>query len=102
MWTRFCVVVVAIAGAVVAVSTLAGGASTHRSALGCPAGYTHESDSGRACVALQHPEKPIELILREAGARSPRSAPYVGVSPDAYASALAQRQALVANRPQLK
>lgn len=90
------VVAVAVVGLV-----LRGGAPTP-SAAGCPPGYTQEADGGAGCVSLQHPEKPIELILREAGARSPRSAPYASVHPDAYASALEQRKALAANPPNVK
>jgi hypothetical protein len=102
MRTRFAVVAAAIAAASAAAGALLGGAGSSKATLGCPAGYVQEADSGRACVAQKHPEKPIELILREAGARSPRSAPYYGVNPDAYANALAQWQALVANKPQVK
>jgi hypothetical protein len=101
MRRRVSVVAAVVVAGCAAVGVLLGGSASWTAAAGCPAGYTQEADSGRACVAQKHPEKPIELILREAGAQSPRSAPYYGLNPDAYAAALDQWRALTANRPRV-
>jgi hypothetical protein len=78
---------------------------------GCPAGYKpgsaeqvkealsglNHASMGQAeallagsCVSVKHPEKTIEMILRQEGLESVRSAPYDHVAPGAYANALAE------------
>ena len=103
MRTRLVVVGALVGGVVLGMATLLGGAARESFAkAGCPAGTTREADSGRKCLPLQHPETPTELLLGQAERVSIRSAPFDRVAPGAYANAIAERQALVQNKPQVK
>jgi hypothetical protein len=82
-------VTVAIAGATFQ-------SSDRTAAAACPAGYRIESEGTGpvSCVTAKHPEPLIELILRQEGLESVRSAPNDHVAPGAYANALAERKAM--------
>src|SRR5207237_1212857 len=103
MRTRLVVVGALVGGVVLGMATLLGGAARESFAkAGCPAGTTREADSGGKCLPLQHPETPTELLLGQAERVSLRSAPFARVAPGAYANAIAERQALVQNKPLVK
>jgi hypothetical protein len=70
-------------------------------AAACPPGYQREEDGGPECINMKHPEPAQELILRQEGLESVRSAPYDHVAPGAYANALAEREA-VAKEPKVQ
>jgi hypothetical protein len=124
MSTRFRVSLVVLA--LVLVGTI--GAAIHRSvsadatsgAAACPPGSQSQAaleaserrarlargDSGGGspfvCVTAKHPEMASEIILREEGLESVRSAPYNHTHPGAYANALAERADRVKNGPKVK
>ena len=53
-----------------------------------------EASAENLCVAVKHPEGAIELILRQEGLESVRSAPYERVAPDAFANGLNESKGL--------
>jgi hypothetical protein len=55
-----------------------------------------------SCVARKQPEPLIELILRQEGLESARSAPYHRAHPGAYANALAEKNEHVKKHPKTK
>src|SRR3954468_2869222 len=89
-------------------------------ALACPAGYKSESaleaaeraggiHSARAeagglytCVNIKHPEHATEVLLRDEGLESVRSAPADHPNPGAFAAALSARADNAKNTPRVK
>jgi hypothetical protein len=103
MRIRLVVVGTLVVGVVLGMAALLGGAARESFAkAGCPAGTTREADSHGTCVPLKHPETPGELLIGQAERVSIRSAPFDRVAPGAYANAIAERQALVQSKPQVK
>src|SRR5436190_5398019 len=88
---------------------------THAAIATCPAGYSAASNerrieakaglreaaggaeadaASRTCVNAKHPETLIELIRRQEGLETVRSAPYDTVAPGAFANALSQAKGM--------
>ncbi|MBA3364801.1 MAG: hypothetical protein H0U03_03315 [Actinobacteria bacterium] len=65
-------------------------ASERRAGLRESETLLEEVMAGTTCIGSKHPEKLIELILRQEGLETVRSAPYDTVAPGAYANALNQ------------
>ena len=58
------------------------------------ASRAQEAFAETTCVSAKHPEGVLELVLRQEGLESVRSAPYDRVAPGAFANALEERKAL--------
>jgi hypothetical protein len=96
------VLVVLLTAAVLAATLLAAVRDEPGATAGCPPGYDSGEASPSLCVNAKHPEPLSELILRQEGLESVRSAPYDHVAPGAYANAVAGRQTLVKSPPSVK
>ena len=87
-----------VIAALLAIGAVVGGryaTAGRATAKACPAGYVSEADAREAsslCVTTKHPEKLQELILRQEGLETVRSAPYDQVATGAYANAVDQHQ----------
>jgi hypothetical protein len=96
------VLVVLLTAAALAAALLAAVRGEPSATAACPPGYDAGEASPSLCVNAKHPEPLSELILRQEGLESVRSAPYDHVAPGAYANAVAGRQALVQSPPGVK